>query len=326
MGFILFIEYEKDVHTLESNILNEMKLCSFDLKCKKYDIEFENKQKHLVYTLYKNDKELFSYYTIPNVEKYNLKIAYKNDLYLQDLKNLQIKRLQYFLFALIIIILLSVLFSFYTLSPLRRALSLTNEFIKDILHDLNTPISSLLINVKTLEKSEKNYKKIVRIEQSINTIVSLQKNFKTYIKNSSVEKEEFDLKEIVEYKVEYLQGLYPHINFIVEISPLKLYTNLAAIERIIENLLTNGAKYNKANGFVSVKYEDNKLIIQDSGKGIKNPEKIFDRFYKEHQRGLGIGLHIVKKLCQDLGVPITLKSKIDEGSTFILDIYSLTLR
>lgn len=325
IGFIFYIEYEKDIHTLESTITSEMKLCSFDLKCTKYSIEFENKQKHLLYTLYKNEKELYSYYTIPNEQKYNLKIAYDKKLYQKDLDNLQAKRLRYFFISVIVIALLSTLFSYYTLSPLRQALLLTNEFIKDILHDLNTPIASMLLNVKTLHKSEKNYKKIERIEQAINTIVSLQKNFKIYIRHSHVDKESFGLKEIIEQKVEYLKDIYPNVNFQLDIMPLNLYTNTLSIERILENLLTNAAKYNKTNGSVIVRLEKTNLTIQDTGQGIKHPEKIFHRFYKEHQRGLGIGLHIVKKLCDDLQVPIKVTSKLNEGSTFVLELESLTL-
>jgi len=55
-----------------------------------------------------------------------------------------------------------------------------------------------------------------------------------------------------------------------------------------------------------------------SQKGIKYPNKIFDRFYKEHELGLGIGLHIVKNLCDELGIKIKVQSKIDQGTTFIL--------
>jgi len=61
-----------------------------------------------------------------------------------------------------------------------------------------------------------------------------------------------------------------------------------------------------------------RLIIEDSGVGIKEPQKIFDRYYKESQRGIGIGLHIVKKLCDEIGVDIRIETEIGVGSRFIL--------
>ncbi len=48
--------------------------------------------------------------------------------------------------------------------------------------------------------------------------------------------------------------------------------------------------------------EDSTLTIINSSYGIKNPSKVFNRFYKESDRGLGIGLHIVDKLCKELNI------------------------
>ena len=100
-------------------------------------------------------------------------------------------------------------------------------------------------------------------------------------------------------------------------------TNRDAFSRIIDNLLSNAGKYNKKGGKVSIRFENQTLIIEDTGKGIKNPKRVFDRFYKEQERGIGIGLHIVKKLCDELKIEIRLQSKIDEGSTFILNLQKL---
>jgi signal transduction histidine kinase len=66
-------------------------------------------------------------------------------------------------------------------------------------------------------------------------------------------------------------------------------------------------------------------VIRDNGKGIKNTAKIFDRFYKEHERGLGIGLHIVKKLCDTMHISIYVKSTLGSGSLFTLNFQALIL-
>ena len=103
----------------------------------------------------------------------------------------------------------------------------------------------------------------------------------------------------------------------------KLYENKDAFSRIIDNLLSNAYKYNKKDGFIKIILKDKLLIIEDSGKGIKNPSKIFDRFYKENDRGIGIGLHIVKKLCDELDIKVSVKSEIGKGSIFYLDLKSI---
>ncbi|RLA74273.1 MAG: sensor histidine kinase, partial [Epsilonproteobacteria bacterium] len=77
------------------------------------------------------------------------------------------------------------------------------------------------------------------------------------------------------------------------------------------------------DGKVILKIENNILYIEDTGKGIKNPSKVFERFYKEQERGIGIGLHIVKKLCEELDVKIGVKSILNEGTSFSLNLKNL---
>jgi signal transduction histidine kinase len=120
-----------------------------------------------------------------------------------------------------------------------------------------------------------------------------------------------------------LEKNYPDIRFSLDIQDIKLLANKEALLRIVENILTNAAKYNRVNGSVCIRYAGEKLFIEDSGKGIKNPAKIYDRFYKEQERGLGIGLHIVKKLCDELGIAIELSSTIGVGSIFVLNLSKL---
>lgn len=71
--------------------------------------------------------------------------------------------------------------------------------------------------------------------------------------------------------------------------------------------------------------ESMRVIIEDTGRGINHPEKVFDRFYKEHERGLGIGLHIVKKLCDQMKITIHIHSTVGKGTKVTLDYRALTL-
>ena len=91
-------------------------------------------------------------------------------------------------------------------------------------------------------------------------------------------------------------------------------SNKNAIDRILDNLLTNACKYNKKNGQVSIHLTNDKLIIKDTGIGIKNTKKVFQRYYKENENGLGIGMNIVKQLCDILEINIAITSIVDEGT------------
>ena len=82
---------------------------------------------------------------------------------------------------MITIFIFSILFSFYALYPLRNALRLTQEFVKDILHDVNTPISTMRLNLSLLQEEIGENNKIKRIERGIENILLLQENLKSHL-------------------------------------------------------------------------------------------------------------------------------------------------
>jgi len=323
---LFYLNYQKDIQTLDEQLFSQMRVCSFDLKCKKFDIDFVQEDKEL-YKLYKNKEGLSSFYPIPSSKKYLMIIKFKQQNYKKELEKLQTKAIWQFVVVLGIVFLLSILFSFYALSPLRNALSLTQEFIKDILHDFNTPLASLRLNSSMLKDEIGENSKVIRIENSVENILELQTHLRSYLLNHALEKERFDLKELVDTRIKMIEKNYPDIRYSIDMQKIKIELNKEAFTRIVDNILTNAFKYNTKNGFVKISYSkiSSKLSISDKGIGIKNPKKIFERFYKENDRGIGIGLHIVKKLCDELKIKIVVKSKIGEGTTFVLHLPSEVL-
>jgi len=327
VGAIFFIDYKREVQVLDENMFSKMRICSFNLKCSEFEIDFADAESNELYRLNKTKDALSAYFSIANSSKNVLKIYLPIEKYNSKLNNLREKIFLQFVIVLLVIIILSSFFSLYTISPLRNALRLTEEFIKDILHDFNTPISTLRLNVSMLESEIGSNKKINRIEKSVQNILNLQSHLKSYLDNHEAQKEQFDLDSFLKERVSLLESNYNGIKFYVELKEdVKLFTNKEAFTRIVDNILSNAAKYNKQEGKVIVLFKGNILEIKDTGKGIKNPKKVFDRFYKEQERGIGIGLHIVKKFCDELRISISLKSKIGEGSSFYLDLRELILR
>ena len=321
VGTILYMQYKQDIKSMEDNTFNAMKLCSFDLKCKDLKIDFIPKAKELqLYTLYKTDNTLYSYFSISGSENFLLKFTLDQKSYLQKLHTIQNNFFINISLTLFIVLLLSAIFSFYALSPLRKAFLFTQELIKDILHDFNTPIASLRLNASMLKKEIEPNAKLHRIEQSVESILNLQSNLKAYLLGSVEQKENFVLKELVTQRVEPLQKLFEGITFHIDMSSQTVICNKEAFTRILDNLLSNAAKYNKPNGSVQISLQDDILQIKDTGIGIKEPKRAFERFYKEHERGMGIGLHIVKKLCDELGIDISIQSEMDKGTLISLDL------
>ncbi len=177
----------------------------------------------------------------------------------------------------------------------------------------------MLINLAMLKRECKS-PFIERIEQSLSTIVALQDNLKLFLKNIKSDKRKISLNKILQERIEYFRSLYPHLRFSLQAKEnLTIFTQKDLFLRIIDNLLSNACKYNKKDGFVKISIEKNRIIIEDSGRGIKDSKRVFDRFYKESDRGIGIGLSIVKKLCEELDIKISLQSEPGVGTKVILD-------
>jgi signal transduction histidine kinase len=296
-----------------------MRVCSFDLKCRNFTIDFAPIKNQELYTLYKNSNNLESFFPV-GAKEYYLKIYLEHDKYIKKISLIQHDAIFFYLWTIAIIFVLSILFSIYALYPLRSALLLTQEFIKDILHDFNTPLSALRLNSYMLKREIGENEKILRLEQAIHNILSLQENLKSYLFNYEQKKESVDIEKLVRERISLIKTNYDDITFEVDVKNLNIEINRSAFTRIFDNILSNAAKYNKKNGKISVIYDKKSKILSivDTGKGIKNPSKIFNRFYKEQERGIGIGLHIVKKLCDELKIGLEVSSKLDKGTTFSL--------
>jgi len=314
---LLWMIYSQSVSShikkFDTELLSKMKVCSYTLKCKDIDFAFVDKKDQKTDTLIKNKDEVYALFDIPNSKEYLLKVFISKSFYdssLEDIK--QSLKVEYIIY-LVLIMILSLLFSMYSLYPLKKALKLNEEFIKDILHDYNTPISSLIINFKLLKKEIGENKKISRMQESIDTMLSLQNNLKYFLQQSKLQTNEIYLKELIEKRVSHFKNLYPELNFQTKIQDIKLKLNEDAFTRIIDNLLSNACKYNTPNGFVKVYGDDKTLTIQNSSNGIKDKKKVFERYYKEHQRGMGLGLNIVKKLSSQMNIDI--KLDIDQNNT-----------
>jgi signal transduction histidine kinase len=328
-SLVFWFEYSQKKHLLEEAVFNEMKLCSLDLKCKQFTFDFTSLDADISYNLKKDTAGYYALFSIPS-DKYALKLHFSQKLFDARLAKIFNTLFQYFLFTLVCLAVLSAIFSFYALYPLKKALNLTEEFSRDMIHDLNTPLSSLRLNTSLLKTSPSEAKKIKRIEQSIETIVLLGNNLKSYLGSQPSQKEIFDLRRLLKERVSILQYSFSNVAFIFDdvSDTIVLNTNRDAITIVIDNILGNAAKYSKDKGTVWIDIDaiSKVLHINDDGIGIKEPKRIFERFYKEHERGLGIGLHVVKKICDDLGIQIDVKSIVGQGSQFSFDFSSLTLR
>ena len=106
-----------------------------------------------------------------------------------------------------------------------------------------------------------------------------------------------------------------------------IYADIVLVERVIQNLLNNALKYTPEEGTITVSISEGKngvaVEVADMGKGISEEEQahIFDRYQKgKSSTGAGLGLTIVKKILELHNSNISLKSQLNEGTTFMFNL------
>jgi len=243
------------------------------------------------------------------------KIHYHENLLNIKLKIIIVQALLLALFAWI-----SYLLSIKALQPMQNAITKLDNFSKDLIHDLNTPITSMFLNLKLLElKHEfKDNKPLFRIKRSLEDIGELHSNLTVLLQEDTMVVQKENLFEIIKEVLVTHKKLYTDISFTLVESDVYAMVNKDAFKQVIVNIISNACKYNVKNGYVKIYMKDSVLCIEDGGVGILNPEQIFQRSYKEHASGHGIGLDIVKRLCEVMGIKISVISKINKGTTISL--------
>jgi len=313
----LYLKEQKSI--LDQTIFAQIKQYNFDFKNKNLSIDIipNNKTKKTLH-LYHTQNEIYALFPISQNKNKLLKVIYPIKLYKKEIDKITKKILIIYIFILLFLFLFSLIYSFYALHPMKKALTLMDEFFNDIVHDLNTPIASILLNSKYLNKINPN-DEIKKIELSAKRISSLYKNFEQI--NTEFKEdynESIDLYQLIQDRIKYHQQIYNDIDFILEDINFKTYLPKESLIRILDNIISNACKYNKPKGKVKISFKNNQLIIQDTGIGMAQPDKIFERYYKETSRGIGIGMNVVKKLCDKLGIEIQVSSKINIGTTIFL--------
>ncbi|QKJ24027.1 sensor histidine kinase [Poseidonibacter lekithochrous] len=313
-SIVLYMYHEDKVKDIKQNILYQMKDYTFDFKNKMFSLDIiENDTNKQLFKIYDCKEGLCAYFEAPSTGPYLLKVVYDKKKYEKLYNEFLIKTFKFSIVIFFLLLIISLGFAIYSLRPMKEALHLLEDFLKDLIHDLNTPATSILLNSRLLRKRG-DFEEIERIELSAKTISSLYKNLELITPNSITKDESVFVEELINKKIEVLHKIYPNIEFIKNLKNLEIKNNTNAVERIIDNILTNACKYNKKKGQVIISIKNQTLIIKDTGIGIKNTKKVFQRYYKENETGLGIGLSIVKQLCDTLDIKISIESKEAEGT------------
>ncbi len=308
--FLLLVRIEIDHR--KHGIFLELVNYSYTFKGDKYKLELVDVNNSInFYRLMEGEEGLYIIIPIPGVKKEAFKIIYPREEFIKDIKNIFLNYISLFGLFSFVNVVLSLGFALYTMAPLRKAIDLITNVAKDIAHDMNTPITTLLINLKLL-KNRYDDESIGRMESAVNRLIYLSKNLNTLTEKSVFRYEEVNLKDIILEVLSEFRSVYPEAKVKTELENVKLPADRNVVKRILDNVISNAFKHRNKDGEVKIILKKNELMIENPSKPIKNIDRIFERFYRESERGLGLGLSVVKKLSEELGWQV--KAEYKDGN------------
>ncbi len=252
-------------------------------------------------------------------------VALEDNSFLKKIDDLKIDILLLFVIVYMFIGLIGFYLAKLFLKPIKDEREKLNNFIKDTTHELNTPISAILMS---LESENPSSKQLERAKISAKRVSDIYKDL-TYIfleNRKNVDNlEMLQLKKEIEEQIEFFYPLSnkKRLEIFLNIEDFSFQIEKDDFVRVFNNLLSNAVKYNKINGKIFVKLtKDGVLTIEDTGIGMdKNSlTDIFKRYHRatKQQGGFGLGLHIVDEICKKYKIDIFVDSIKDEGTIFKL--------
>ncbi|APW65801.1 histidine kinase [Poseidonibacter parvus] len=234
----------------------------------------------------------------------------------------------------LLLLALGIFLSFTSsiLKPLFTSDDNLQKNLKETIHELNIPVSTIKMNTQLLEKSikdEKSLKRLNRIKQASNNLIKLYDDMEYDIKKEIdvIDKQECFLDEIIANSINKFDDIKKDVIIKSSIPNIKLLTDINGFEKTIDNLILNAIKYNSSEDpIVEITFENNILSIFNKGKKIdtKNLLIIFDRYYQSDSssEGFGLGLNIVKEFCDKNKIVIKIDT-FKDGNTFNLNIKNI---
>ena len=221
------------------------------------------------------------------------------------------------------VLVIAIFLSYMFLKPLRDKMREIETFVKDATHELNTPITALMMSASRM-KSKKTYDE--NIVQNVS--ISSKQLYDIYsslsflsFDNSSEEARSVRFDEVVAEDVQYFQELLERKKILVvqELQPCEITIAPTKAKMLANNLLSNAIKYSAPNTTIALKTTSDGFVIKDEGIGIARDklDVIFKRYARanSYAGGFGIGLSIVENIAKEYGFKIEIESQEGEGTT-----------
>jgi signal transduction histidine kinase len=227
------------------------------------------------------------------------------------------------------------------IDELKEVDSLRRELIANVSHDLRSPLAVIHGYIETMIMKENKITADDR-QKYLQIILDSSERLKHLVSDlfelSKLEARQVQLKAEAFFINELMIDAAQQFNILADKKHIKINSHISTIlpmvkadislmERVIQNLLSNAIQYTPENGSISLhvtKVNDGiQVNIENTGAGISEEDlpNIFNRYYKVSKdmggiKGTGLGLAIVKKILDIHNIPINVKSKPSQFTSF----------
>jgi len=197
-------------------------------------------------------------------------------------------------------------------------------FLRNSVHEINTPISIIMANIELFELKYGENSILSNIEAATKNIYGIYDDLSYITKKDNIDykKDEIILSDFIQNRINFFNILAKQskltFHFLINTNNMtKVHINETKLQRIIDNNITNAIKYTKELGAIVISLYENTshLIFEISSNStiIKKPEDVFNAYKRENtvKDGFGLGLNLVKTICDEENIQIKLSSNED---------------
>ena len=197
-----------------------------------------------------------------------------------------------------------------------------DRFVKNAIHEINTPLTIILMNIELYNLKHDRNAYLTKIEAAVKVLENIYEDLSYVVKKNRVEylPGAIDVSRFLQERVEYFLDVAEgnDVSFTCRIDTgIVIDFNDIELQRVIDNNLSNAIKYAEVGTTIDVRLHVDettgclRLCIGNHGETIQDADKLFERFYREDKArgGFGLGLNIVKEICEKNHVSITVRSK-----------------
>lgn len=205
---------------------------------------------------------------------------------------------------------------------LERILDAQKEFLRYTVHETNTPLSVILTSLELYEMKHEKDRDLAKVEAAAKNIFNIYDDLSYLVKKEHVNypKASIDINKFIKSRIDFFSEVANLSNlsfsFLSEVEGVYIFFNETKLQRIIDNSITNAIKYTYQNETIEVKLtktlQEVEFAIGSYSQPISDVDKIFDAYYREDdsellaEQSFGIGLRLVKLICDEEGVKIDL--------------------